>query len=112
MARITLENYRAGTAASEAQCRRLECGDILYFPRIPFAFPLEDQKFLLGQKQTAGTLHKNVSYRPAQDRLTGIDQRDEAQRGRVHAVMKAFSQNAIDFLRAFFPSYATSWKID
>ncbi|HXY35903.1 MAG TPA: Kdo hydroxylase family protein [Planctomycetaceae bacterium] len=112
MARITLENYKPGAAASGLQCRALECGDILYFPRIPFEFPLADQKFLLGQKQTAGTLHKNVSYRPAQDRLTGIDQRDEAQRSRVHAVMKAFSYNAVSFLTAFFPSYAQSWKID
>src|SRR5580704_17806609 len=112
MARITLDNYRHGTAASDEQCRRLECGDILYFPRIPFAFPIADQKFLLGQKQTAGSLHKNVSYRPAQDRLTGIDQRDGAERTRVHAVMQAFSQNAISFLAAFFPSYAQSWKVD
>jgi hypothetical protein len=112
MARITLDNYRAGSAASDAQCQALECGDILYFPRIPFEFPLEDQKFLLGQKQTAGTLHKNVSYRPAQDRLTGIDQRDGAERGRVHGVMKAFSQHALGFLAAFFPSYAREWKVD
>jgi hypothetical protein len=112
MARITVDNYRSGTAASDQHCRALECGDILYFPRIPFAFPFGDQKFLLGQKQTAGTLHKNVSYRPAQDRLTGIDQRDGAERTRVHAVMKAFSRSAISFLAAFFPSYAQSWKID
>ncbi len=112
MARITLDNYRSGTPASDQHCRWLECGDILYFPRIPFAFPIEDQKFLLGQKQTAGTLHKNVSYRPAQDRLTGIDQRVGAERTRVHDVMKAFSQNAVSFLAAFFPSYAQSWKID
>src|ERR1700730_9027634 len=112
MARITLDNYRAGSAASDEQCRGLECGEILYFPRIPFTFAIEDQKFLLGQKQTAGSLHKNVSYRPAQDRLTGIDQRDGAERTRVHAVMKAFSRNAVDFLTALFPSYAQSWKID
>src|ERR1700733_13575571 len=98
MARITLNNYRFGTPASDEQCRGLECGEILYFPRIPFAFPIEDQQFLLGQRQTAGSLHKNVSYRPAQDRLTGIDQRDEAQRTRVHAVMKAFSKQAVSFL--------------
>src|ERR1700748_3658387 len=85
---------------------------MLYSPRIPFAFPDEDQKFLLGQKQTAGTLHKNVSYRPAQDRLTGISQSDAAERSHVHAVMKAFSQNAVGFLAAFFPSYSTSWKVD
>jgi hypothetical protein len=112
MARITLDNYRFGTAATKEQCRALECGDILYFPHIPFTFPIEDQKFLLGQKQTAGTLHKNVSYRPAKNRLTGIDQRDETQRSRVHEVMRAFSHRAVVFLAGLFPSYAQSWKID
>ena len=72
MARIAIENYSPGTPATDAQFRSLETGDILYFPAIPFNFPLADRQFLLGQKQTGGTLHKNVSYRPAQDRLTGI----------------------------------------
>jgi len=112
MARIALDNYRPGTAATDEQCRNLETGDILYFPAIPFNFPLADRQFLLGQKQTGGTLHKNVSYRPAQDRLTGIDPGDESARQRVHSIMQAFSKSAVAFMAGLLPRYAKNWKVD
>jgi hypothetical protein len=112
MARIAIENYASGTPATDEQCRRLETGDILYFPAIPFSFPAADQQFLLGQRQTAGTLHKNVSYRPAQDRLTGIDQGDETARKHVHAIMQAFSRSAVSFMSGLMPRYAAGWKVD
>ena len=95
MARIAIENYRPGTAATDEQCRCLETGDILFFPAIPFDFPVgRPANSCWASGKSAGQLHKNVSYRPAQDRLTGIDQGDEAARSRVHAIMQAFSQNA------------------
>jgi hypothetical protein len=112
MARIAIENYRPGTAATHDQCRCLETGDILFFPTVPFDFPLDDREFLLGQRQVGGQLHKNVSYRPAQDRLTGIDPDDEAARSRVHAIMQSFSQRAVAFMAALLPRYASGWKVD
>jgi hypothetical protein len=112
MARITIENYRNGTAATPEQCRRLESGDLAYFVRIPFVFPLKDREFLLGQRQVTGQIHKNVSYRPASDRLTGIDQKDAAARKRVHAIMQAFSKSAVSFMASLFPQYAADWKVD
>lgn len=112
MARITFDNYAPGTPATDVQCRQLETGDILYFPTIPFEFPAADQQFLLGQKQTAGQLHKNVSYRPAQDRLTGIDAADEAARKCVHGIMQAFSKRAVAFMDGLLPPYAKNWKVD
>jgi hypothetical protein len=112
MARITFDNYAPGTPATDVQCRQLETGDILYFPTIPFEFPAADQQFLLGQKQAAGHLHKNVSYRPAQDRLTGIDASDEASRKCVHGIMQAFSQSAVAFMAGLLPKYAKNWKVD
>jgi hypothetical protein len=112
MARIALDNYRPGTAATDEQCRNLETGDILYFPAIPFEFPSADRKFLLSQRQVAGQHHKNVSYRPAQDRLTGIDQGDEEARNRVHAIMQSFSRSAVAFMAALLPRYTAGWKVD
>ncbi len=112
MARIQIDNYRPGTAATDEQCRRLESGDILFFPSIPFEFPMADQRCLLTQRQVAGQHHKNISYRPAQDCLTGIDQRDAAARKEVHAIMQAFSRNAVDFMAHLLPRYAKTWKID
>ena len=68
--------------------------------------------FLLGQKQVDASYHKNISYRPAEDRLKGVDARDAASRDRTHKVLRDYSQKAIAFMARFFPSYARDWKID
>ena len=54
-------------------CGELEAGNILYFPRTPFDFPDDDLQFLLSRKQTDASFHKNIAYRPAEDRITGLD---------------------------------------
>jgi hypothetical protein len=61
------------TERGRALCGELEAGNILYFPHTPFAFPDDDLKFLLGLKQTDASFHKNIAYRPAEDRITGLD---------------------------------------
>jgi len=112
MARITIKDHRPGEPASEVLHRSLETGDILYFPVTPFAFPAEEREFLLGQKQSSASYHKNISYRPAADRLKGVDQKDEAARARMHQTMRAYSERAIRFMASFFPRYAAEWRID
>jgi hypothetical protein len=112
MARITIEDYRTGLKATEEQYRRLETGDILYFPTTPFALSAEERAFLLAQKQSSAAYHKNISYRPASDRLKGVDQNDPEQRARMHQIMRAYCQRAIGFMAAFLPRYAAHWRID
>ena len=110
MARIAIENYRPGTAATDIQYRCLETGDILYFSNIPFGLPGEHWDFLLGQRQAAGALHKNISYRPIQDRLNGVDQKDPAARQQMHDIMQSYSQRAVAFMASFLPRYATDME--
>lgn len=112
MARITLGAERFGTEASEAEYRGLETGDILYFPATPSLVSDEDRAFLVTQKQVDASYHKNVSYRPQEDRLKGVDQDDPAQRARVHAIMRDYSRRAIGFMSTLLSRYASSWKID
>ncbi len=71
MARITLGAERFGTEASGPEYRGLEAGDILYFPVSPPLLPDEDRAFLVTQKQVDASYHKNISYRPLEDRLKG-----------------------------------------
>ena len=59
-------------AGSREYCRMLERGDILFFPEPPFHFAAEDREFLLSQQWAALRMHKNVSYRPADDVLRGV----------------------------------------
>ena len=64
------------------------------------------------QKQVDASYHKNISYRPLEDRLKGVDQDDAAQRDRVHEIMRGYSQRAIAFMSTFLKKYAACWKID
>ena len=50
------------------------------------------------QKQVDASYHKNISYRPLEDRLKGVDQDDPAQRARVHEIMRGYSRQAIAFM--------------
>lgn len=111
MARISIELDRAAGAIDEDVCSRLESGDILYFPTNPLSLNGDDRAFLLGQKQVDASYHKNVSYRPVDDRLKGLDA-DDAARERTHAILREYSRNAVRVMAQLFPSYARSWKID
>ena len=42
----------------------------------PPILPDADRAFLVTQKQVDASYHKNISYRPLEDRLKGIDQDD------------------------------------
>ncbi|MFO0951398.1 MAG: Kdo hydroxylase family protein [Isosphaeraceae bacterium] len=112
MARISIDLDAARNAAPEDLVTRLESGDIIYFPETPIPFPPDDQAFLLEQKQVDASYHKNVSYRPAQDRLKGVEMRDAETFARTHRVMRDYSRRAVDFMAKFFPKYSRDWKID
>src|SRR5262245_18059717 len=112
MARITMGVERFGTEASEPEYRGLEAGDILFFPISPPLLTEQDRAFLVRQKQVDAAYHKNISYRPLEDRLKGVDQADPAQRARTHEILRGYSQQAIAFLATFLKRYASSWKID
>ena len=112
MARVTIEGDERTLTASDEQYRRLESGDILYFPGTPFELSAEERSFLLSQRQSDASYHKNISYRPAEDRLKGVDQKERAEWERMHRTMRAYSTRAIAFMTSFLSRYARDWKVD
>jgi hypothetical protein len=105
----------ASTAPSERGrwlCSQLEAGNILFFSRPPFDIPQDDRSFLLGRTQTSSALHKNVAYRPAEDRITGLAKSEEVEAARLRLILKNYSQNAAQFLGELLPPYAGKWKLD
>ena len=98
--------------AATAWCRQLEEGKIVYFAQPPFEMPTGDREFLLGVKQTAAKIHKNIAYRPLEDRLTGLTDvtPDDAERAR--AIMASFSRRVTGFLTKFLAPYAEKWRLD
>lgn len=98
-------------ARARAYCELLESGQILFFRELPFHLPLEDREFLLTQKWTELRLHKNVSYRPAEDLLRGFSG-DAGTVNRVHTIMRNYSAQVIEFLTKFLSPYAGKWILD
>src|ERR1051325_4614436 len=60
------------TVRGKQYCSLLESGNIIVFPVSPIEIPRHDVEFLLGAHQTGSGYHKNVAYRPAADRVTGL----------------------------------------
>jgi hypothetical protein len=96
----------------EQLCRELESGNILFFPRTPFEISAADRQTLLGQKQTSTAFHKNVAYRPAEDRVTGLDKSESAESDQLRAILCAYSQAAAKFLAELLPAYSGRWTLD
>jgi hypothetical protein len=51
----------------------LERGNILYFPRTPFALSEDEREMLRSTGLSSSSHHKNIAYRPAEDKVTGFD---------------------------------------
>jgi 3-deoxy-D-manno-oct-2-ulosonic acid (Kdo) hydroxylase len=99
---------------SRAFCAQLEAGDILYFPQTPVPLTPDDTSFLLGQQQADSSLHKNIAYKPAIDRLSGFDTKtaDPAAVQRLHRIMRDYSTSVVHFLTQFLAPYQQYWKLD
>lgn len=93
-------------------CAQLEAGDIIFFPETPIQIAPDDLNFLLGQQQVGGAYHKNIAYRPLEDRITGFDAPDLSGAERLRGVMGRYSQDVIEFLRWFLAPYQARWKVD
>jgi hypothetical protein len=99
-------------AAGSQLCTELESANLLYFPQTPFAISDSDREVLLGQKQTSAAYHKNVAYRPAENRVTGLDKSESVEAEKLRAILKNYSDNAAKFLAELLPPYAGKWKLD
>lgn len=94
------------------RCRALERGNILYFPKTPFELTEGERDFLLKLRLTGGRLHKNIAYRPAQDKISGVDQATAETKKKLSEVMRAYSQRVIRFTGEVLPPYKDNWRID
>jgi hypothetical protein len=93
-------------------CEQLEQGNILFLPATPFVFSEEWRSFLLQQRKAESRHHKNIAYRPAEDRLTGfIGENEEAQR-RLHDILRNYSARVVEYLSKLLPEYKDRWRLD
>jgi hypothetical protein len=107
-------NYPPDQQSSNQWCRQLEEGNILFFPKTPIALPEDDLKFLRTLEQTSSGLHKNLAYKPAQDRVSGADMKsaDPVAAERLHRILREYSQHVTAFLAEFLSTYHSRWRLD
>jgi 3-deoxy-D-manno-oct-2-ulosonic acid (Kdo) hydroxylase len=99
-------------ALAREVCSQLELGDIILFPASPIDIPPADRDLLLGRKQTSSAYHKNIAYRPSEDRVTGLDASEQAEAAELRRILKNYSQASVEFLSRFLLPYAGKWKLD
>ena len=103
---MELVTARAGLDNREV----LESGNILFFPDGGFEIAQEIRTALMGAAQDARSFHKNIAYKPRRDKVSGLEDRAEAEG--VRTAMRAYSAAALGFMERILPEYARAWKID
>jgi hypothetical protein len=100
-------------SATADYCDVLEQGNILYFPEGGYRLPDAVGARLMGTdsvEQDARSFHKNIAYKPAADRLSGLAGAANAEETRD--AMRQYSSSAREFLARILPRYSQAWKMD
>jgi 3-deoxy-D-manno-oct-2-ulosonic acid (Kdo) hydroxylase len=94
-------------------CSQLELGDVIIFPRTPIYIPQHDRQLLLAHKPARSGHHKNVAYRPAEDRITGLPSSQHAEmHEELCRVLRHYSQRCSEFLSRFLLPYSGKCTLD
>src|SRR5271168_502058 len=96
----------------EANYLALERGNILYFPQTPFALSQVEREVLLSTGLSSSSHHKNIAYRPAEDKVTGFDPAAVSDPEKLRTVMRSYSGRALAFLWKLLPRYMENARID
>jgi hypothetical protein len=91
--------------------KRLERGEVIFYPRCPFpVVEGDDRRFLL--EQQLGRHHKNIGYDPHSGKTTGFLRRSPQQARRLAELFAEFSRRLTAWLSAVLPQYAAGWQLD
>ena len=92
-------------------CEQLEANRVLYFSHPPFEFSDADREFLVSQRRADSAVHKNVSYRPAENKIRGFEGSPEVLE-RLTSVMQNYSRAVVGFVHQFLAPYDAGFKLD
>ncbi|MGH9355329.1 MAG: Kdo hydroxylase family protein, partial [Terriglobia bacterium] len=92
-------------------CERLEDTEILSFSCPPFELPEADRTFLLGVDRKNSAHHKNISYKPDHEQVSGFSRGAVAER-QLRRVMQSYSRSVVAFLSRFLIPYVGRWRVD
>jgi hypothetical protein len=72
--------------------------------------PESDRAFLFTVRQADSAYHKNIAYRPSEDRVTGVS-RSATDADKLCRVLRAYSQRARELAAELFASRAQAWQL-
>jgi hypothetical protein len=98
-------DLKRGDDRARWYCSHLEDGHVLLLEHIPFDLPEADLRFLRPQHQSSSPLHKNISYRPKQDKLRGFAAERPEDVERLHQIMRNYSAQVVKFLSKLLTQY-------
>jgi len=91
---------------------RLEQGELMFYPRCPFALPEDNDRDFLFQQQLRALTHKNINYDPLRNVAAGFVQTSAAQAERLRSLLAAFSRNVSAWLKQTLPGYQGGCQLD
>ena len=98
--------------SGRALCSQLEIGNLLLLNPTPFAIAAQDRELLLDRKQVSSVYHKNIAYRPEEDRITGLEGSEGNEAAEMKRILRSYSERAIEFVNTVLTPYAKKWKLD
>lgn len=93
-------------------CEFLEIGGVIYFPESPFTRSDADTEFLLTQHQKDASYHKNIAYRPMEDKVTGVKDLSAQDSERLRGILRDFSNQAQGLVNNLLVPYSGNYKLD
>lgn len=103
---------RKADALAQYYCEKLEAGNILFFPSMPFAFSEEHKQALLSKKQSDLRFHKNISYQPERDLLRGQGDMSADDVQALKTILRDYSASATTFVDDFLRPYRGRYRLD
>jgi hypothetical protein len=93
-------------------CEQLERGHLLFFPRLPFEVPQNDQVFLLTLQQTGARYADNIEYRPQTRRVSGFSGGRGDAREKLGNILGKYSDRSARFLADLLTPYTRGVRRD
>ncbi|HZU25433.1 MAG TPA: Kdo hydroxylase family protein [Bryobacteraceae bacterium] len=90
----------------------LEQGNILFLPSSPLLPSTGKTAILRDLNRVDTRVHKNIAYKPQQDRVTGLSGAPKNAVKDVGGVLRAYSRDAVSLVQKLIPRYAANWHID
>ena len=83
----------------------------MLLPEPPLDLSPADRELIQGIRQS-GSHHKNISYKPRHDKVSGLDGARTDTGERLHTILRRYSEAAIAYAARLLPRYSPHWSVD